>query len=135
MSTTDPGFWAGILEVASGRGQLRLVLQPLVAMIVGIRLGITDAKLGHGPFLMRLAVTPTKRRALLKEAAIKLVVPFCVAIVVDWILQYLTRGYVRPMAALVMGITLIWVPFSIARSLGNRVYRLRHPRHHQVRAT
>ena len=131
MSTTDPGFWQGILDVASGRGQLRLILQPMIAMIVGIRLGITDAKLGHDPFLMRLAITGRNRAALAKDAARTVLVPFCISIVLDGILQYLTLGYVRPLAALVVGAVLIWIPFSIARSFTNRIYRHRHP----VRAT
>jgi hypothetical protein len=133
MSTT--GFWEGIAEVASGRGQLRLILQPLIAMIVGIRIGITDAKLRHEPFLKRLTFTTKNRAALAKEAARTVLVPFCVAVVVDGILQYLSLGHVRPMAALVMGVLLIWVPFSLARSITNRIYRLRHAHDAQVRTT
>jgi hypothetical protein len=129
MSTEDPGFWQGIVEVASGRGQLRLILQPLVAMVVGIRVGITDAKLHHEPFLKRLTFTKGNRAALAKEAARTVLVPFCLAVVFDGILQYLSLGYVRPMAALVMGVMLIWIPFSLARSITNRIYRLRRPPH------
>jgi hypothetical protein len=128
MSTNDVGFWEGILEVATGRGQLRLILQPLVATVVGLRLGITDVKLGKDPFLLRLAFKTKNRRALLKEAAQKLVLPFALAILIDGVLQYLTLGYVRPFAALFMGIVLIWIPYALARSIGNRLYRrLRYP--------
>ncbi len=128
MSIHAVGFWEGILEVAEGRGQLRLVLQPLIAAFVGLRLGITDVKLGKDPFLRRLALETKNRRALLKEAARTLVIPFALAIVIDGVLQYLMLGRVRPLAALVMGILLIWIPFSIARSLANRIYRrLRYP--------
>jgi hypothetical protein len=126
MSTIDSGFLQDIINVASGRGQLRLILQPTIAMLVGIRLGITDAKLGHDPFLKRLTLS-SNRAALAKEAARSVVVPFCIAIVLDGILQYLTLGYVRPLAALVVGAVLIWIPFSIARSFTNRIYRHGHP--------
>ena len=63
----------------------------------------------------------------MKAAAKKLLLPFSIAIVLDGVLQYLTLGHVRVLAALVMGIVLIWIPFSIARSLTNRIYRRRHP--------
>ena len=123
----DVGFWEGIVDVASGRGQLRLVLQPTIAILVGIRLGITDAKLGAEPFIKRLTFAGKDRAELAKEAALTVIVPFCIAIVLDGILQYLTLGYVRPLAALVVGAILIWIPFSIARSFTNRIYRHGHP--------
>ena len=128
MLMADVGFWEGIVEVASGRGQLRLILQPLIATIVGLKLGITDAKLGRDPFLLRLARAGRKdRRALAREAARKVLVPFALAIVIDGVLQYLMLGYIRPVAALVMGVLLIWIPFSLARSIANRIYRRTHP--------
>jgi hypothetical protein len=127
MATTDPGFWQGIMETATGRGQLRLIIQPTIAIIVGLRMGISDAKLGKDPFLMRLALTSSDRSGVLKEAAGKLLVPFCLAIVFDGILQYLTLGYVRPLAALIMGALLIFVPFTVSRSFTNRIYRRRQP--------
>jgi hypothetical protein len=127
MPTTEPGFWQGIFDVTSGRGQLRLILQPLVATIVGLRLGITDAKLGKDPFLMRLAFTGTNRGELVTDALRTLVFPFSVAIVLDCVLQYLMFNHVRPLAALIVGTVLIWIPFSISRSFTNRIYRRRHP--------
>lgn len=123
MGEHDIGFWQGIFDVASGRGQLRLILQPLTAIILGVRLGIADAKEGSEPFLLRLLVTGRERLKIAKHAASDVIVPFAIAVVLDAILQYLTLGYVRPFAALVVGAILIWLPFAIARALGNRVYR------------
>lgn len=121
-------FWQGILETLSGRGQLRLILQPTMAIIIGLRMGISDAKAGDVPFLMRLATEDRKdRRALAKAAGRKILIPFCIAIVLDGVLQYLTLGYVRPLAAVIVGLMLIFIPFAIARSLMNRMYRYRHP--------
>lgn len=134
MSTPEVGFWEGIVDVASSRGQLRLVLQPLVALLVGVRLGVADAKLGDTPFLLRLATRRADRRALLAAAAKELVLPFSIAIVLDGVLQFLTLGRVRPLAAIVMGILLIWIPFSLSRSLTTRYYRRRHPELHTAAA-
>lgn len=119
-------FWQGIAETLTGRGQLRLILQPTIAIIIGLRMGITDAKLGEAPFLWRLA-TADDRRVVAKAAFRKILVPFCLAIVLDGVLQYLTLGYVRPLAALVVGLMLIFAPFAISRALTNRVYRYRRP--------
>ncbi|MDB4956818.1 MAG: hypothetical protein JWO36_4387 [Myxococcales bacterium] len=126
MTPRDVGFWQGIMEVAHGRGQLRLILQPLVSIILGARLGIADAKQGKDPFLMRLFVTSPDRRLLAKTAATDVLIPFLVAIVLDGVLQYFTLGYVRPLAAVVVGAVLIWVPYSLARAFANRIYRHLH---------
>jgi hypothetical protein len=123
MNEHDVGFWEGIMDVARGRGQFRLVLQPLIAIILGVRLGIADAKEGKDPFLLRLFVTEQNRARFAKQAASDVLVPFGVAIVVDGILQYYALGYVRPLAAIVVGALLIWLPFSVARALTNRLYR------------
>jgi Na+/H+-translocating membrane pyrophosphatase len=76
---------------------------------------------------MRLA-TEQDRAKVAKQAMRKLVIPFSLAIVIDGVLQYLTLGYVRPMAALLVGAVLIFIPFAISRSFTNRIYRHRHPR-------
>jgi len=130
MGEHDIGFWQGILDVASGRGQFRLILQPLAAIVFGIRLGISDAKEGSRPFLLRLFTSGHERARLARQAASDVIVPFAVAVVLDGILQYLARGYVRPLAAIVVGTILIWLPYSIARALANRSYRRVQQRRH-----
>lgn len=123
MFEHDVGFWEGIVDVARGRGQLRLLVQPLMAIILGVRLGIADAREGKAPFLLRLFVTERQRARLARQAASDVVVPFTVAIVIDGLLQYYALGYVRPLAAIAVGAILIWLPFSISRGLTNRIYR------------
>jgi hypothetical protein len=77
--------------------------------------------------LKRVAFAGHNRLVLVKDAFRKVLVPFGIAIVFDGILQYLTLGYLRPLAALVMGALLIWIPFSLARSIANRIYTHQHP--------
>ena len=128
----DVGFWQGIMEVAHGKGQFRLFLQPAMAIFLGVKLGIGDAKHGKDPFLMRLFVTGQHRWQLAKESVRQALIPFCIAIVLDCILQYLTRGSIRPLAALVVGAVLIWIPFMLSRAITNRIYM--RTRHHQEKA-
>jgi hypothetical protein len=119
-------FWRDIAETLTGRGQMRLVLQPTMAILIGLRMGVLDAKLGESPFLWRLA-TADDRRLVAKEAFRKVLIPLCIAIVLDGVLQYLTHGYVRPLAAIIVGLLLIFAPFAISRALTNRIYRYRRP--------
>ena len=129
MFERDMGFWEGIVDVAGGRGQFRLILQPLVAIVLGIKFGIADARAGNEPFLLRLLLKSDHRGQLLKETLKSIVMPLTLAVVLDGILQYLAHGYVRPLAAVVMGAVLIFFPFAISRSLANRAYR-HHDRAH-----
>jgi hypothetical protein len=49
---TDPQvFFAHLLARLSGPGAFRFVLQPLVAVLLGIRDGRADAKAGRPPYL------------------------------------------------------------------------------------
>lgn len=134
----NPGFWDSIGRDLSGRGilggsfQLRLILQPLIAMLLGIRFGIRDAKAGKAPFFQQLAHSPGGRGAILKEAAHDALLPLCVALLLDSILQHMINGRVRPLAALVVGGLLVFIPFLIVRALANRIWSHGHhgqPRH------
>ena len=50
----EVGFFETIARDLSGTGQFRLILQPLAAFILGVRLGIADARAGKDPFLHRM---------------------------------------------------------------------------------
>ncbi len=46
-----------------------------------------------------------------------------VALVMDGILQHITFGRIRPLAALVVGALLVWLPFVSTRAMTNRIWR------------
>jgi hypothetical protein len=120
---SEPSFFQGIADVLGGQGELRLIVQPALAILLGIRLGIGDAREGRDPFVMRVF---TKRGGNVRLAMHDVIVPFCIAIVVDAILQHAALGRVRPLAALIVGILLVWLPFATARALSNRIARAIH---------
>ena len=120
------GFWEGIARDLTGKGQVRLIVQPLMAIILGIRLGMKDARAGKGPFLLRLFTEP-ERGKLFKQSLSDAMVPLSLAFGLDLIFQYLTLGRVRPLAAVVVGALLVWLPFAITRALTNRIWKRRRP--------
>jgi hypothetical protein len=120
------GFFETIARDLGGKGQLRLIIQPLVAVLLGMRLGIADAKEGQDPYLLRMLWTGKQRGSLFKESLRQVVMPLTVAVAVDVILQHHTLGHVRPLAALVVGGLLVWLPFAIARALTNRAWKRTH---------
>ncbi len=128
------GFFDGIGHVLSGRGmfggkfQLRLIFQPVLALLLGVRFGIRDAKAGKPAFLMSLVEAQHERWPILKQGLRDAIIPLCIALVIDGILQRMINGYVRPMAAIVVGVLLVFLPFVIGRGLSNRIWTTGHGR-------
>jgi hypothetical protein len=128
------GFWETMVRDLTGRGmfggkhQIRLVLQPLVALALGMRIGVRDAKHGRDPYFKMLVQSHGHRLQILKLGLRDAIIPLCLAFVVDAILQYLILNYVRPMASVVVAAVLVFGPFAIGRGLGNRIWQARHHR-------
>ena len=130
------GFWEHIARDLSGKGQFRLILQPAMAIWLGIRLGIVDAKGGREPFGVRLFEGKHPHWSEFRESMSDAAVPLMIAVVMDGIFQYLTLGRVRLLPALIVGGLLVWIPFGFARGFTNRFWRRQHhaelpPLHHR----
>lgn len=110
----------------SGPGRFRFVLQPLVAIFLGWRSGLADARAARPAYLYGLIAGGVDRRELLRSglAAVRDLV--AVAIVLDAVSQLLIYGLVHPGAALILGPVLISVPYAVSRALTNRAVRLMH---------
>lgn len=118
-------FFADLLGRLSGPGRLRFIVQPLVAVILGAKDGLRDARLGLPPFLWALLFHGPVRKQFLRGAMVSVQDLVCVAVLLDLISQALIFHEIRPGAALVVGPVLIAVPYCTARALGNRVLRKR----------
>jgi hypothetical protein len=116
------GFFETIAhDLGGNKGRFRLILQPAMAIFLGIRLGMADARAGHPPFLMRLFRTDANRMQVFKMSLREAIIPLTLALVLDGIIQFLTLGWVRPLAAVVVGAILVWIPFVVTRALTCRV--------------
>ena len=113
-------------ELTSGQGQFRLLLLLAVALVLGIRAGIADAREGTLPFGRRLREANEPRAELMKDSVKRALNPLALAFVLDVILQRLTLGYVRPLAAIIVAAILVWLPFVIVRGIMNRFWRRSH---------
>jgi hypothetical protein len=120
-------FFQDILARLSGPGRLRFIVQPTVAIILGVRSGIRDARAEAPPFLWALAFHGTRRGELFRSAVVSIRDLMAVAILLDVISQFLIFHEVRPGAALLVGPVLITLPYVLARSLSNRIVHRRRP--------
>uniref|UniRef100_Q01UD1 Uncharacterized protein n=1 Tax=Solibacter usitatus (strain Ellin6076) TaxID=234267 RepID=Q01UD1_SOLUE len=104
-----------------GPMHVRFIVQPVIAAILGIRIGIRDAREGTPPFVWSLCRQPEGRKAALKQALGHLAIPLIVAIVLDGIVQFVLFQRVRVLGAVIVGTLLMGLPYSIARGLANRI--------------
>jgi hypothetical protein len=108
----------------TGPGRIRFVLQPLIAIFLGWRSGLGDARAGRPAYLYGLLTGSVNRSELLRSGLAVLRDLISVGIVLDAVAQLLIYGQVHPGAAVVIGPVLICVPYALARALTNRVARL-----------
>ena len=117
-----------IEAMLSGPGSLRFILQPLVAIVLGLRDGRSDSSAGRPPYLYALFFTRDVRGEEVKTALRTLTTPLAVAVILDAALQYVIFGSVRLWQALAVGTVLIALPYVLARGLTGRYLRRRSPR-------
>ena len=106
-----------------GPGRFRFILQPLVAIILGIRSGLSDARAGRPPYLYGMLFHRELRSELVKTGFATVANLLLMGILVDSVCQWLILGTSYPGAALVVGPVLIVGPYGVARSLSNRLVR------------
>jgi hypothetical protein len=118
-------FFEELPQRFAGPGRFRFVFQAMMALLVGCRGGLNDARTGRPPYLYGLlSGGDGKRREMIRCGwrAIRDLV--CMGIILDAVAQLLIYRQVHPGAALLMGPTMIGVPYAVARALSNRVARL-----------
>lgn len=113
----------------TGPGRFRFILQPLIALLIGWRGGLDDAREGRPPYLLGLFLSGEHRRELVRSGLTAVRNLVAMGIVLDAVSQLLIYRQVHPGAALVVGPVLICFPYALGRALTNRVARLlRRPR-------
>ena len=118
-------FFSDLLARLSGPGRLRFLLQPLMAILLGVRGGVRDARAGLPPFLWALLFHAEHRKDMWREAIAAVRDLIAVAILLDLVAQALIFHELRPGAALLIGPPLILVPYALSRALANLIARRR----------
>ena len=99
----------------------RFVLQPLVAVVLAVRVGLRDAREGRPVFTDK-----TRRRELLRLAWKDVGRVFIVAFVLDVVCQLMVRHWVYPMEALLVAVVLAFIPYLLVRGPATRIARRFH---------
>jgi hypothetical protein len=112
--------WDRVLARLVGPLHFRFLLQPLIAVLLGIRDGLRDARAGEPPYLLGLISERERRRERIAELWRSLRIGLLLAIVLDAVVQYLLFRSIRIVGAILVGTLLMALPYSLARALTNR---------------
>jgi hypothetical protein len=112
--------WEKVLARFSGPAHLRFILQPVAAILLGIRDGLRDAQNGEPFYLLALISDHTLRPAKIASLWRSLRVGLVVAILLDAVVQYMLFRSIRIVGAILVGTILMALPYAVARALANR---------------
>jgi hypothetical protein len=101
----------------------RFILQPLMATFFGIRDGVSDAKTGRPPYFWTICWNKEHREDFLKEGIRRVAKILILAIVLDAIYQLIELHWFYPGEAIIVAITLAFIPYLIIRGPANRIAR------------
>lgn len=116
-------FLEDIPKRLAGPGRFRFILQPLVAIILGIISGRADARAGRPPFLYGILFQRALRGELIRSGFRTVANLLLMGILLDAVFQWIILGISHFGAALVVGPVLIMLPYSLARALASRLAR------------
>jgi hypothetical protein len=120
-----------VTRITSGPMQFRLIVQPSMALLLGIRDGLADAKMGAPPFVWGLLFQRQELKPSLKSALRRLQIPIIMAILADATVQYLMFRHIHPLSAIIVGVFLMGFPYSAARGITNRLRSRRRDVEHE----
>lgn len=116
-------FWTNIVDRVGGPMTFRIIMQPMMATLLGVLAGLRDARHGRPPFLWTILTDPTQRTALLREGWKSVARVFVLAIVMDVIYQLIVLRWFYPGEVLTIAILLAVVPYVLIRGPVNRFVR------------
>ena len=108
-------------ERFSGPMNFRLLLQPLVATILAVRAGLSDAREGRPAYFWTLLSDSSQRRDLVREGWKSIAKVFVMAVIIDLVYQYLVDGWIHILEALGIAALLAIVPYILFRGPVNRI--------------
>ncbi|MCG3204627.1 MAG: hypothetical protein KCHDKBKB_01342 [Elusimicrobia bacterium] len=104
-----------LLGRADGPMYLRLIIQPLVAIVLALRAGIRDAKANKTPYLEDILKNPEKRPDLLHAGWKDFNTVFFSALGVDLVYQIFILHRFYPLQAVLVAVVLSILPYFLVR--------------------
>lgn len=115
--------WEGLVDRVGGPMTFRLILQPMMATLLAVRDGLKDAREGQPPYFWTLLTDPSQRLCLLREGWRSIARVFVLAVVMDFIYEWVMGRWFYPVETLIVAIVLAVLPYLLLRGPINRIVR------------
>ncbi len=113
--------WEQLAGRIGGPLSFRLLLQPTVAVILGVRAGLRDANAGRPAYLWSILRDSTERRILVRGGWLDVARLTAMAIGVDALYQLIELHWFYPLQAIAVAVLLAVVPYLLVRGPANRL--------------
>jgi hypothetical protein len=114
-----------VVEMVGGPGTLRFLLQPAIAVALGILHGLRDRRAGLPPYLSGLRHARGRRLQHLGAGLRAILVPLCIALLAAFTFQYVIRSRVYVFYGLLYATLFVAAPYLVTRELANRLTQSR----------
>lgn len=118
--------WARFLLQTRGPFSFRFIVQPVMAMLIGIRAGARDARLGTHPYFSWFITHRDDRSELLKSLWKDIARLFIFATALDMLVQWLMFKWIYPGGAILVGFFLAVPTYVLVRGPTNRIIQMKN---------
>lgn len=113
-----------LLARISGPLHLRLFMQPAMALVLGIRDGLKDSSQNKPAYMWSIFTMPGHRLELLKAGLKSVAKVLIAAILLDATYQMIALHWFYPGEAILVALTLAFVPYLFIRGPTNRIAKM-----------
>src|SRR5262245_11515701 len=118
-------FWEDLMDRNNGPMGFRFVLQPVMAVFLAVRDGLSDARRGRPAYLSALRRDAANRRTLLSDGFKSIARVILLAFIMDVIYQEMVFRWFYPLETAVIVFILACLPYLLVRGPVNRISRRR----------
>jgi hypothetical protein len=117
-------LWQGFVSRTTGPLKFRFLLQPAMAIFLGIGGGVSDWRAGKPAFFWEFWSDPAKRKELLREGWRSLGKLLILAVLLDCVYQFIVLRWIYVVEAVIVAFFLAIVPYLLVRGPVNRVLKV-----------
>src|SRR5215471_16195199 len=110
-----------LIARVTGPMHFRLLLQPAVAIFLGIKDGIKDAQEGRPAYLWTICTRPELRGQLLRAGLRTVAKVMIMAVMIDAIYQIIELHWFYPGEAVLVALVLAFIPYLLIRGPAKRI--------------
>lgn len=123
MDVTTTRFINDLIARLDGPLHFRILLQPIMAIVLAVRDGLRDERIGAPPYSWTLLTDADLRPTLIRNGFKSIGRIFALAIVLDAIYQIIFLRRFYPFETLFVAALLALLPYVMSRGIVNRVKR------------